>query len=488
MIPVITAEQAKAADALAISEGTPMEQLMLRAAKALHQALLPHIHRRIAILCGNGNNGGDGFALAYLLKQRDATPCQVTVYAQSGEKSPAAQYYLQRLEEVGCPVLPLPTSWQNYDVIVDCLFGTGLNRPLDAQTQACIQSVNQSAAYILACDIPSGLHADLGRAQPVCIQAHCTVTFCGIKIGMLSTAGRNACGEIRCCDIGITPPAAFAHVVEGEDVLLPRRPVESHKGTFGTVSIIGGCRLMPGAPFMAADAAEKSGAGKVRLVLPECLESAALSKAFSHIYAFLPDIEGFILSDSHLREVLTQSDAVAAGMGMGNAESVTQAVQDIICKADCPLILDADALNCLASLPVLPKLHANILLTPHKKEFSRLSGFTMEEIQANPIACAQKFAAKHHCLLLLKGATTVITDGKRTVINISGTPALSRAGSGDILSGMVAALTPTLGLFSAAVAASFYLGEAGKRAANQASVYSVTARDIIQNIVIQCKA
>ncbi len=455
MYPVVTNAVMRKADRDCIAAGTPAAELMYRAGKAVFSAY-DWSAGHTAILCGSGNNGGDGYVLALLL-QEAGFPC--TIIPAEEKWSPDGRFYYEKCLAAGIPVhlWDDQTDLTAYDTLADCLFGTGFHGTLTGLYADIIRAANESGVPVVAVDIPSGLHGDSGLAAPdengipLCIRAVLTVSIGTRKVGQVLAMAKDVCGRVVNGDIGIPMTVPTAYVCEEGDfgTVLPKRQCHSHKGTYGYVAVMGGCRNYSGAVKLANLAASslRSGCGVVKLlcagsvlpsVAPYLLESTAVP---------LPDRDGDMLYDPDaLDKALAGTSALAVGMGWGSGEDNEKILTWLLTHYDKTLILDADGLNCLGRMPeekrrqLLQNTPADVILTPHPKEFERISGIPMGICAANPVEHAMAYAGENGVTLLLKGTATVVTDGSVCRIVTKGCPGMATAGSGDVLSGVLAGI------------------------------------------------
>ena len=462
-------QQMRRFDEAAIAAGTPALMLMERAGKALAQAVSEACHRLGAgdalFVCGGGNNGGDGFVAARILHEAGE---EVAVLCLAQKFSPdcaavKAQYKGELLGRI---------PRRRYALIVDCLFGTGLARPVEGESAALVDFINGSGAYVIACDLPSGL-MEGGIAGETCVRADETVTMGQLKQALLLSDGADVAGKISVADIGIPAAENGAEVWENADVkaFFPRRRSNTHKGSYGTACILAG-GAYSGAAFLAAGACLKSGAGYTKLCVSGELYPHAIGKLPAAVLREYKAIDGDILG----------ADALAVGMGSGVSEQLYVYIAELLTNYTGTLVLDADALNTISAYgtEVLSKHACRVVLTPHPKEFSRLAECSVKEVLADPVGMAKEFAARFGVTVLLKNNRSVITDGVRVAVNPTGSPSLAKGGSGDVLSGLLVG-TCARGVqpFEAACVASYLLGRAGELAAREMGEYAPDPSDTI---------
>ncbi len=464
MIPVVTPTEMRAADARTIAAGTPESVLMERAGRAVawqvRRAMGGTYGRRVLVVCGKGNNGGDGRIAAAALREWGARVDVVD------------------LAEVAVVDERLERGLTRADAVVDAMYGTGFRGELDAGAAAVVARMTHARATVVAVDIPSGVDGLTGEARGPAVRADHTVTFGAPKPGLWFQPGRALAGAVTIADIGLDtrPGAARTGVVEARDVArwIPAPDHSTHKWRSG-VLVIGGSHGMTGAPLLVAHAALRLGAGIVWAALPG---KAAVHASGSEIITHeIPDAGGGVLTEAGARSVGEHAErfgAVVLGPGLGRAEETAAGVRVIVREVDRPMVIDADALNALAGdLAPLQYRSAPTVLTPHDGEFERLTGSAPG---TDRIASARELAAASDSVVLLKGPTTVVAhpDG-RARLNPTGGPGLATAGSGDVLSGIIAAFCANgMEPFDAVAAAAFVHG----RAAGQEGHTGLTAGDL----------
>lgn len=465
MLRLLTNAQMRAADEFTIHElGVSSEELMRRAGEAIaeetERAAKIKNARSVLVVCGNGNNGGDGYVCARILHERGIN---VRVYAFDGNLSPDCFREKQRyFGEYGGEI--------SADIVVDCIFGTGLARPVGGVYKEVIDKINGSGAYVIAADIPSGLNGDNGLIMGTAVKAHLTVAIAEYKIGMLLNDGIDICGKVIKKDIGIAADGDYISAYTDEDMkkFYPARRRNTHKGSYGTANIVAGSEQYRGAAALSVEAALRSGCGYVKLT--SCTE------VINCLAARFPQVIYQSVSD-------LSAEAVAVGMGCGRSEELYEAIKYLLENYEGKLIIDADGLNVLSDYgkEILLGKRCKILITPHVKEFSRLTGRSVAEILQNPVSAAQNFAREYGITVLLKGAASVLADGDRTAINYRGNSALAKGGSGDMLSGLICGNAARgLPLFEAAVASNYVLGVAAEKASEEKTEYCAIAEDIMK--------
>ena len=484
---IVNSEEMKYCDSNTISHfGVPSLVLMERAALSIIQQV-PQSCRRVLLACGNGNNGADGLAAARLLFQRgfDVTVAQMPGH---GKRTPENLQQRDILERYGIKIhdsIPEDTA---YDCVIDALFGIGLSRAPQGEAAGWIAAMNRLDGFKIAADMPSGVSSDTGMAYEPSFQADLTVTFAYQKAGQVFYPGCEKCGTVLVAEIGITDeswlkrrPSCYAF--EKKDLQrLPKRPPRSHKGTFGRLLVIAGSRNMAGAAVFSAQAAYRTGCGLVKICTPQenrvIMQCAVPQAVVDTFDTALP------LDREQFQKNLDWADVIVLGPGIGTDDFALQMTGFVMEHANVPLVLDADALNIIAVQPqLMQKVSGRAVLTPHPGEMSRLCGRTVPEIQEHLLETAAGFAREHGVILVLKDAVTVTASQDAAYLNMSGCSAMAKAGSGDILAGMIAALAAQgMPLETAAPLGVFAHGTAGEQAARKKGMYSVLAEDILECI------
>ena len=483
----LTNGQMRACDGYTIRTlGVPSLTLMERAGKAIYEetagALRALGARDVLAVCGGGNNGGDGFVAARYLAEA-GFDAEVLCLADRFSADCAAQR-----ERFGGKILgDIPR--RRYSAVIDCVFGTGLSRDVGGREAALIDYVNALGAYVVAADIPSGLNGDTGRVMGRCVRADETVAVGEFKLGHFLGDGPDMCGKTVRADIGIDASQAggCALIPEEGDIaaLFPPRRRNTHKGTYGKASVIAGSRMYTGAALLSASAALRGGAGYTELCVPEGLFGVYAGRLPEVILTCLKGEDSFVFSESGMERV-AQSRSIAFGMGVGVSQEIYKMVLWLLGNYEGTLILDADALNALARYGVRAlegERRCEVVLTPHVREFSRLSGLPVSEVIAGGPACAQAFSEKYGVTVLLKNAVSAVCGGGQTYLNVRGSACQAKGGSGDVLSGLIASVAaqgrPAV---LSALAGSYLCGAAAELCEAELGAYSVTAGDIVGKI------
>ena len=504
---VVTAEQMRAMDRLTIEKyGVPSLTLMERAGQAVTQAILQNFARNakqgVLIVAGKGNNGGDGFVVARLLKKK-RVPCEVALLARKDELSPDAAHNLRaylklkgKVTEISADQLELlGERLSQKGLIVDAILGTGLKSEVRGLFGDAITMINTSGVPVVAVDIPSGLHTDNGTPLGVAVQAEMTVALGFAKVGEVIYPGLNYVGDLVVADIGIAA-AAVAEVAPKTELLdretirwlVPRRAPDTHKGTYGHLLVVAGARGKTGAAILACRAAMRTGAGLVTLAAPRSLNNIFATSLIEVMTEPLGDNaaeELEPLGDDDWRHLLERKDALLFGPGIGVTTATQNSLRWLLRNLDLPWVIDADGLNNLA-LEIGRLRHAKTapVLTPHPGEMARLIGKSTADVNADRVEIARAFAVEHRCHLVLKGARTVIATAEGNVfINPTGNPGMASGGMGDVLAGILSALLGQGFTAASAMKLGVYLhGFVGDRVAAARGEVGLIASDIIDGL------
>lgn len=451
-----------------------MERASLAVADAMAEEALPL--SSVLVVCGSGNNGGDGFAVARLLRERGIP---VEVYFAGREESMSRECRIQRQICENCGI-KISSNFRDgeYTTIVDAIFGTGLSRQVEGRYRELIRRINSQPSRRVAVDIPSGISADTGEVLGVAVRADLTVTFAFRKLGQILYPGSKYCGKLICRSIGITMDASDQKpsvLTCGPEDLekIPRRSAYSNKGTYGKVLLIAGSEGMSGAACLCARAAYRTGCGLVRIFTPLC-NRPVLQTCLPEAMVTAYDGEEDALSA--LPGLLDWADVVGVGPGIGTG-AVSRAILNCLLDAwHGPLVVDADGLNLLAGSPDWPRPSRRTILTPHVGEMLRLTGWPKEELLRDLVSHARSFAASRGIICVLKDARTVISDGEQAVVNTSGNSGMAKGGSGDVLTGVLCGLMAQgMEGFEAACTGVYLHGLAGDLAAGKYGGYGMLA-------------
>ncbi|OYD16700.1 hypothetical protein CH330_02010 [candidate division WOR-3 bacterium JGI_Cruoil_03_51_56] len=498
---LVTGRQMKSLDRLAIDElGIPGIMLMENAGRSvvdsLESAKGTLSNRVIAVICGKGNNGGDGFVVARHLGNRGAHPFCFLLAKIKDLKSDAltnAKILLNAgigISEISKPE-ELTGIFDHADIIVDAIFGTGLAsapRGIYADT---IRLINQSGCFVTSVDVPSGVNADTGELLDPAVRADLTVTMALPKYGLMLYPGRECIGRLVVADIGIPyhllTKDADTFLLDKNHIhtILPPRPASGHKGTFGTAVLVCGARGFSGAACLAGAAAVRSGCGLVKLAVPKGIADIVESRLTEAVKVPLPQTEAETIAPQARDTILKHAfsaGCIAVGPGITTHPETRKAFQELLPELTCPILIDADGINNLAgNLDLLAKLKAPVVLTPHPGEFARLTNQSPQNINADRINISRSFARKYKVVLVLKGAPTVVaaTTGK-VYVNPTGNSGLGSGGTGDVLTGLLSGLIAQgMEPLDAAKAAVFLHGLAADIAVKELTEYSLSAGDLI---------
>lgn len=470
-----------------ISQAVLMERAAISAMCVLKFSEVPH--ERVLIVCGPGNNGGDGFALGRLTLERGID----TDLVFTGDRSKATDIENEQIESIKAlfPEKEIYTAIpedKEYTAIVDAIFGTGLNRQLDGDFEKAVSAINKmhsAGTYVASLDIPTGINADTGAVMGCAVYADITVTFAFKKLGTVLFPGTDHCGKLIKTDIGISEkalsqvPDIFAY--NESDIKLPDRIQYSNKGTYGKILMIAGSENMSGAATLAASAAFRSGCGMVKIFTSEknrVILQETLPEAIIVTYSEAEPVKG-------LDEALDWCDVAAIGPGISKSLTARTIVDHVLKNSPVPIVADADALNIISECPeMLSECAQDVIITPHIGEMSRLTGISIKEIESHMIETATDFAKGYDVICVMKDARSVIAapDG-RVCINLNGNNGMATAGSGDVLTGIIASLRAQgLESFKAASLGCAVHGKAGDSASAEVGRSALMAHDIINNI------
>lgn len=479
----------------------PSLVLMERAAYEVAECVKKKINKsdRILVVCGSGNNGGDGIAAGRILFLQGY---HVAILFIGKEKSATEQTKLQ-LEIAKNLKIPFENNNKlgEYNILIDAIFGIGLTRPVTGEYAEIIREMNRQKATVFSVDIPSGISADDGSIQNVAVRADYTITFGFQKTGLLLYPGTEFAGEVTVADIGF-PEYALEHVTpntfyysEKDLKLLPVRKHNGHKGTFGKVLVIAGSKGMSGAAFLSAKAAYRTGAGLVKILTSSDNREVIQTLLPEALFASY-DEGNNQTQHEEIRNSINWASVIVIGPGLGQSQLAEDILRMVLEEAKVPVIIDADGINLLAKMldTVSQDLDARVealanlgkapmIVTPHPMELSRLINFPVKQIEENRIDIARQCSYNNNLIHVMKDARTVVTQRNRYYINVSGNDGMATGGSGDVLTGIIAALIAQgAELFDAACLGVYLHGLAGDDAARNKGTYSLIASDIINSI------
>ena len=486
----VNAAQMKAADQYTIQKlGVPSLELMEHAAQACVQVLedekvdLSHV----CVVCGSGNNGGDGFAIARIL-QNNRYSVETFGVGNPEHYTEETQEQMHRLQECGGKITYGMPQEDSYSVVIDAVFGVGLSRKVEGRYRQVIEQMNRMRGTKFAVDIPSGLSATTGCILGCAFKADYTVTFQLKKIGLELSQGRTMAGRVIVPDIGISTDSICEdqEIVRtaGKDIyrkMLPDRPEDSNKGTYGRLLVIAGSKGMAGAAYLNAHAAYMTGAGLVRIYTSsdnrEILQTL-LPEAIITTY------EEY--NKEELLSLLTWADSVCIGSGLGMSRLSEKILKTVIEYVKVPCLIDADGLNLLAENKnyLNQMAERRFVITPHMKEMSRLTGTPVEELKADRIQILKDFISRYRITCVLKDSRTLIASEEKGIrMNLTGNSAMAKAGSGDVLAGVISGwMVQGKEAEDAAELGTYIHGLSGDLAKFEKGVYSVMARDLIEYI------
>jgi NAD(P)H-hydrate epimerase len=503
---VVIAKEMQNIDRKAIEEyGLPGIVLMENAGNGVVSSLLkrfPDIqNKKVGVFAGKGNNGGDGLAITRLLTDKGIATV-VYLLSKKDMLKGDAKTNLEKAEEMGVKIFEI-TSLDDFkavkdnilknDIFIDAIFGTGLNSGVKGYYADVIRFINSSGKFILSIDIPSGLSSDTGEIIGEHIKAGMTVSLCLPKIGEIMYPAAEYAGDLEVVDIGIPES-----IINKEDIkinlieeryivkMLPKRRPDTHKGTYGHLVVIAGSRGKGGAAALSSLSALRAGAGLVTLALPECL-NVSFEAAIPEVMTLpLPDTDEGTINESAfdmLIEFLEGKSAVLIGPGITTNHSTSSLIKNLIKKLSCPMLIDADGLNIVADeIKLLKGKKSPVIVTPHPGEMAKLLNTTSKKVQGDRIGAGRRLATKYGIYVILKGARTIIaTPDGDVYINPTGNPGMATAGTGDVLSGIIAGfLCQGLSAKDSSILGVYLHGMAGDISASNLSQTALIASDLIR--------
>jgi NAD(P)H-hydrate epimerase len=513
---IVTAAQMQALDLRTITEAhisglTLMEHAGMAAVTAMEQTYGPLANKRVTILCGKGNNGGDGFVVARLLRRKRARPSVLLMAHAKDLQGDAARMYRRFVPAAGSASVHASPNidrvrfqLQSADLAVDAIFGTGLSSPVSGAYKTAIDVLNEVSAEtrcpVVALDLPSGIDADTGAVLGVAVRASLTITFGLPKIGLYLGEGIDHAGNVCIVDIGIPPSytgavESPASLITSQRVceLLPPRLPSAHKGTYGHAAIIAGSVGKSGAAAMTTTAALRIGTGLVTVATPASVNSVLEAKVLEAMTVPMPETEAKSLASSGLEQLVSFANArsaVAIGPGLTTHPDTSRLIQALLRRLEKPFVLDADGLNAVSEKTlILNSCKTCPVLTPHPGEMARLAKTNAHAVNADRIGTATRFAEQHGVILVLKGARTIVArpDG-HVAICPTGNPGMATAGTGDALTGIIVGLlAQQLSPWDAACAGTYVHGLAGDLAAGELGQAGMLAGDLIARIPFALK-
>ncbi len=468
-------------DRYTIENKVSSKELMRRAGEGVFKSV--DWGENTAIVCGSGNNAGDGYVLALYLRE-NGKKCKIFLIKESFSED--GEFYFKKCAEKGIEyeVIDENESFKDFDTIADCIYGTGFHGDVTGKTKSVIENINKSSAFVVSVDINSGLNGDSGMGRDA-VRSDLTVSIGDLKTGHVLNMAKDKIKALKNIDIGIEIIGESFCLLEKEDFVgaIPKRQNFSHKGVYGYSAVMGGCMEYSGAVKLAgmSMASLRAGSGVSRLIVPKSIMAGVSPYLLESTLFGIPDEDGKMIFDpERIDEAFKGIKSAAVGMGWGRCREYEKILGYILEKYEINLVIDADGLNTLAAMDksVLKNTKCRVCLTPHLKEFERLSGFTREEIEANGIGCAKSFAKDYGVVLLLKGTATIVTDGENVFVTNHGCPGMATAGSGDVLSGILAGIFGYMDVSAKSAALGAYIaGRAGELAEEEIGSVGMTASD-----------
>ena len=487
MKDILSIKNMRDSDKAKINSGISEIDLVYQASKAIYNAI--EFKNHILIIAGTGNNGADCYSLALLLCDKYD---DILIFIPKNKFSNAALYYYEKCISKKINIIIEDYNkidFNAYNIIIEGIFGTGFKGDVKDNYIDIINKINESKAYKVSIDINSGLNGDNGLAS-LAVKSDITLAIGGLKSGYYLNDAKDYIKNIKLLDIGIKPIYNTYKLIDKEDIvsIFKERLNNTNKGTYGYTALIGGSIPYSGAIRLAylANIAMRSGAGVLMLAVPNELANIIIPSILeATIYPLKSDNYYFKFDKDEIDNLMKRVSTIAVGMGLGLNDDIIKLVEYLLLNYDKKLIIDADGLNALAKLDnnILKNSKAKIILTPHLKEFSRLSNKSIEEIKDNPIELSMEYAKSNNVILLLKGPTTIITDGKNCNLVSYGNPGMATAGSGDVLSGILAGIISyNDDLLLAVSAGSLINGLAGDIAKSKNSDITMVSSDTVNNI------
>ncbi len=503
MMKVLGAVQSRRLEERAVQAGANLLDLMENAGGAAVRFLRKKYdleQKRCVVLCGHGNNGGDGFVAARRLRECGAQI--VVILMQREPTTDNAAQMLSRLDDTGVKVLRyedasgyLPSMLETSDFILDAVYGVGFRGSAPDFMEPVFRAASESSGVTLALDVPSGVNCDTGAVEGPCVMADYTVSFSTLKNGHLLQPAKGCCGQVVVVPIGIDlslinsqeSPLEVTDRETALQALKPRNP-ESNKGDYGRLFCLCGSEGMAGAASLCVRAALRGGAGLVNAVLPRSIYQIVAGQATEAIYTLLDySSPGTLTEDSQrsLAEALRKADAMVLGCGLSTNRESSALFRQCLMGAEKPIVIDADGINLLArNIDILKTVQAPLVLTPHPGEMARLTGRSVAEIQLHRLESAREFAREYQVVLVLKGAGTIVAEPSgHAWVNQTGNAGMARGGSGDVLAGLIGALLAQGCAPAQAAAAAVWLhGTAGDRCAARLSQIAMLPGDLIEEL------
>lgn len=491
---ILSVENMRDSDAATIKGGIPGEELMYRAAQGIYSVVEAEHgwNGAIGIVCGSGNNAGDGYALALILQEK-GIGCDL-IRTSSRLSEDGGKYYRKCTDKkITVKEVHENSDFNNeylteYDILVDCIYGTGFHGELREPVLGIINGINaarSNGTYVVAVDINSGLNGANGLGDD-CVVSDLTVSVGDFQPGHYLNRAKDVMKKKVNYPIGIEPIRKPFYLFEGDDVkkVIPERKNHANKGTYGYIALIGGSARYSGAIRLAyiANASMRSGAGVTSVAVPKSISSVVASHILESTIFPLDDVDGEVLcNEAQILELIKHKRAIAFGMGIGRSTESANILKYLLINYEGILIIDADGISDLADIgnDYLASTKAKVILTPHVKECSRITGKSVDDIMRAPIETAVAYAKENNVIMLLKGPSTIVTDGEEVYIVDRGCAGMATAGSGDVLSGIEAAICAYASddLAGAVAAGAYINGAAGEMAQDKYGSVGMVASD-----------
>ncbi|MDR0697326.1 MAG: NAD(P)H-hydrate dehydratase [Christensenellaceae bacterium] len=492
MLDVVSVKVAKESDLDAISSGITEIELTGRAALGVFKSF--SWSGNVAVFCGPGNNGGDGYALSVLLNAANTSVTIFEFLKKDVSSNSASFYYRNKCVQEKINIFDISENYDlsSFSIIVDCLFGIGFRGECKSFFATAIKRINETrdnGAKVVSVDINSGLNGDTGLGS-IAIKSDLTVSIGWYKAGHFLNCAKDYIGDLTCIDIGVNLNTLSFKLIEAKDLkpIFPKRKNFTNKGDYGKSLIIAGCANFVGAAKLAnlSQASLLSGVGISALVIPKSIQNAVTPYLLESILYLSDDCDGhMVYNPFFLDSISKNATSIAIGPGLGTSQEIFKIVSHLIENYSGILTIDADGINALSQKPeILLNAKCKVILTPHIKEFHRLTGESIDTILNSPIDSVLAFSRKYNTTILLKGPSTIISDGIEVYITNRGTPAMSTGGSGDVLTGVISGLSAlkTCSTIMGAAAASYITGAAAELACSASNEYSLLPHDVISMI------
>ena len=478
--------------------GIPGKELMEKAGRGCSEFIKKKIlltGNKVALFCGSGNNGGDGFVIARYLRNWNYVPV-IFLVGNTDKMSPETLENFNKCKKLNITIhyikdfniwKKLEVNLVEFDLIVDAIFGVGFKGIMQGWLIDLVKDINKVRKTVVAVDISSGTDANTGRSE-IAVKADYTLTMAAYKYGHFLGKGRENSGKTIVIDIGISektykkfPPKA--RLITEKNVLYPERSLFSHKGDYGKTGIIAGSFGFSGAAIMACRSALRAGAGLIKLYHPKGMETIFETQLLEVMTHPVPEDSSGNIDFEQFSQTLSELDAILIGPGIGTSEKMKNLLGKILKNLNKPLILDADAINILAENQAMLNFISGRLLTPHIGEFARLIKKSVIDIINDPVKELEEFNQKYKSSVLLKSATTIFSDGEELIFDISGNDGLSTGGSGDVLAGIIISFSGQgMSFKDSAISASYLLGKTAEKLAEIRKPASIIPSDIIEEL------